>query len=86
MVFVKDPVGDSSSVDTAKDLDVGIAVWFGKIRRKTAIAGNWERTLKEGCGNIITLEFELVTEPSLDGLRVESSSHGPQGVRSLLST
>ena len=67
MVFVKDPVGDSSSVDTAMDLDVGIAVWFGEIRRKTAIARNWERTLEEGCGNIITLEFELVTEPSLDG-------------------
>ena len=67
MVFVKDPVGDSSSVDTAMDLDVGIAVWFGKIRRKTAIAGNWERTLEEGCGNIITLEFELVTESALDG-------------------
>ena len=67
MVFVKDPVGDSSSVDTAMDLDVGIAVWFGEIRRKTAIARNWERTLEEGCGNIITLEFELVTESSLDG-------------------
>jgi hypothetical protein len=57
MVFVEDPVGDASIVDTAMDLDVSIAVWFREIRRKTTITGNWEGTLEEGCRNIISLEF-----------------------------
>ncbi len=40
MVFIEDTVGYSSSVDAAIDLDECIAVWFGEIRRKTAIYGS----------------------------------------------
>jgi hypothetical protein len=57
VVFVEDPVGDTSSVDTAMDFDVGIDVWFREIGRRAAITGNLERTLEEGCRNIISLEF-----------------------------
>ena len=77
MIFIEDTVGYSSAVDAAMDLDECIAVWFGTIRRKAAIAGNWKCTLEEGSRNIISLEFELVTEPALDG-GSKDSGHSEQ--------
>ena len=43
VVVVKDLVGHAGSVDAALDLNVGIAVGFGKIGRETAVVRGGQR-------------------------------------------
>jgi hypothetical protein len=66
MVFVEDLVGHSCSIDAALDFDVGVAVGFGKIRRKTTVIGGGQWSLKEGSRDVIATEMELLLVATLD--------------------
>ena len=72
VILVEDLVGDASTVDALEDLHVGIAVGMTEIWGKTAKGFDREIALEEGGRNIISLEFQLVTESTLDSSSKDS--------------
>jgi len=53
-------------VVVVKDLDIGIAVGFGKIWRKTTVVGEGQWSLKEGARDIVATEVKLLLVATLD--------------------
>jgi hypothetical protein len=72
VILVEDLVGDASTVDALEDLHVGIAIGMTEVWRKTAEGFDREIALKEGGGNIISLELQLITESALDSSSEDS--------------
>ena len=66
VVFVKDTVRDAGAIDAAVDLDVCTIVGLGEVRRETTVVGDRQLALEEGSGDVVSLEFELVAESTLD--------------------
>ena len=67
MVVVKDLDRDSGSVDTAIDLDKGIAVGFSDVGGTAAVVGKGQLALEESARDVVTTELELLLVSSLDG-------------------
>ena len=61
VIFVEDTVRDAGAIDAPVDLDICTIVGLGEVSREATVVGYGQLALEESCGDIVSLELELVT-------------------------